>query len=113
FYNFIPTSQFSWRSTYENTINKVKRNLPTDRNKMGLSYALKLIIGIVSSLVDDIGEAIGGENKSKKREEGINLLEQTLERLNGGKQISDSTRKKATSTIVNTQIAVMSESKDK
>ncbi|MFS0820739.1 hypothetical protein [Bacillus sp. 1P02SD] len=113
FYNFIPTSQFSWRSTYENTINKVKRNLPTDRNKMGLSYALKLVIGIVSSLVDDIGEAIGGENKSKKRDEGINLLGQTLERLNGGKQISDATRKKATATIVNTQIAVISESKDK
>ncbi|MFS0864148.1 hypothetical protein [Fredinandcohnia sp. 179-A 10B2 NHS] len=113
FYNFMPTSQFSWRSTYEATINKVKRNLPTDRNKIGFSYALKLVIGILSSIVDDIGETIGGGNKRKKQEEGINLLEQTLERLNGGKKVSESTRKKATATIVNTQIAVMSESKDK
>ncbi|PLR89519.1 hypothetical protein [Bacillus sp. T33-2] len=113
FYNFMPTSQFNWRSTYENTIRKVKRNLPTDRNKMGMSYALKMAIGLVSSVIDDIGEAIGGENKRKNSEESIGLLEQTLERLNGGKQINESTRRKATATILNTQIAVISESQDK
>ncbi|USK48844.1 hypothetical protein LIT38_20250 [Bacillus sp. CMF12] len=113
FYNFIPTSQFSWRSTYEATIKKVKRNLPTDRNKFGVSYALKMAIGLISSIVDDIGEALGGKNKLKKSESGINLLEQTLERLNGGKKINDSTRRKATSTILSTQISVISESEDK
>lgn len=112
FYNFIPTTQFSWRASYENTIRKVKKSLPTDRNKMGLGYALKLAIGLFSSIVDDIGEALAGE-KAKKGESSIDLLERTLERLNGSKQINDSTRRKANATVLNTQIVVMSESQDK
>ncbi|MEH7381744.1 hypothetical protein V7138_14875 [Bacillus sp. JJ1533] len=113
FYNFIPTSQFSWRASYENTVRKVKDNAPVDRNKMGISYTLRLVIKLVSSIVDSLGEAIGGENKSKKEKSQFLLFERTLERMNGGKQISPSTTKKANSTIVNTQIVVLSESKDK
>jgi hypothetical protein len=113
FYNFMPTSQFSWRSTYENTLHKVKKGLPTDRNKLGVSYAIKMAVGLISSVVDDIGEVIGGENKRKQTNDSINILEQTLDRLNGGKKVNDSTRKKATASILNTQIAVLSESQDK
>lgn len=112
FYNFIPTSQFSWRSTYENTIRKVKRNLPTDRNKMGVSYVLKTAVGIIASVLDDIGEVLSGPSVKKNGNE-YNVLEGLIERLNGGKKISDATRKKATATVLNTQIIVMSESADK
>lgn len=112
FYNFIPTSQFPWRSAYENTIRKVKRNLPTDRNKMGVSYVLKTAIGIISSVLDDIGEVLSGPSNKKKGSD-YNVLEGLIERLNGGKKISDATRKKATATVLNTQIIVMSESTDK
>jgi hypothetical protein len=112
FYNFMPTSQFSWRSVYENTIRKVKRGLPTDRNKVGVSYALKTAVGVISALFDDLADALnGGEGKSEGNE--YNVLEGLIERLNGGKQISESTRKKAVSTILNTQVVVMSESKDR
>ncbi|WP_235848491.1 type IV secretory system conjugative DNA transfer family protein [Litchfieldia alkalitelluris] len=113
FYNFIPTSQFSWRSSYEATIRKVKNNLPTDRNKLGLSYALKMGFGLLASLVNDLGEAIGGENKSKKKRDDIDLLASTLERMNGGKSVSPSTAKKANATILDTQVVVMSESTDR
>lgn len=113
FYNFIPMSQFGWRATYENTIHKVKRNLPTDRNKLGLGYALKMTLGLVSSLADSIGEVLSGPNSRKQKAENFALLEQALERMNGGKRISESTYKKATSTVLNTQIVVMSESSDK
>jgi hypothetical protein len=112
FYNFIPTSQFSWRASYEATIRKVKRNLPTDRNKMGMSYAFKTIIGVVSSLFDDVGDVLNsGKGKTKGSE--LNVLEGLIERLNGRGDISDSTRKKSVSSILNTQIVVMSESKDR
>jgi hypothetical protein len=112
FYNFMPTSQFSWRSSYEATIRKVKRSLPTDRNKVGVAYALKTIVGVISALFDDIGDVLSG-GKGKGKADEYNVLEGLLERLNGGKQISDSTRKKATSTVLDTQIVVMSESADK
>lgn len=110
FYNFIPTTQFSWRSSYEATIRKVKRNMPIDRNKVGTAYVLKMLIGIVSGLFDDIGEVFSG---AKKKDSEMHFLDGLVERMNGNKQISDSTKKKATSTILNTQIIVMSESKDK
>ncbi|MBO0962405.1 hypothetical protein J1P26_22135 [Neobacillus sp. MM2021_6] len=109
FYNFIPTTQFSWRSSYEATIRKVKRNLPTDRNKVGTAYILKMLIGVVSGLFDDLGEVMAGGKK--KGEE--HLFEVLIERLNGGKKISDATAKKATATVLNAQIVVMSESQDK
>jgi hypothetical protein len=112
FYNFMPTSQFSWRSTYEATIRKVKRSLPTDRNKVGLAYALKTIVGVISALFDDLGDVLGG-GKGKGKVDDYNVLEGLIERLNGGKQISDSTRKKATATVLDTQIVIMSESADK
>jgi hypothetical protein len=112
FYNFIPTTQFTWRSTYENTIRKVKRGLPTDRNKMGAGYAFKTIIGVISALFDDVGEALGG-SKTNRKGSDYNVLETMLDALNGGKQISDATRKKATATVLNTQVVVMSESSDR
>lgn len=112
FYNFMPTTQFSWRSSYEATIRKVKRSLPTDRNKMGASYALKTIIGVVSALFDDIGEVFAGSG-GKRKDSEYNAFEGLVEALNGGKQISDSTRNKASATILNSQIIVMSESGDR
>jgi hypothetical protein len=112
FYNFIPVTQFSWRSSYENTIRKVKRNLPVDRNKVGVSYLLKSAVGIISGVLDDIGEVLSGPS-NKKKDNGYNALEGLIEALNGGKKISACTMRKSTATILNTQIAVMSESKDK
>jgi hypothetical protein len=111
FYNFVPTSQFSWRSSYENTMRKVKRSLPTDRNKTGIAYALKFGFGVLASVVDDIGEAIGGKKAGRNSE--ADTFERIADRLNGGNQISEATRKKGAATILDTQIAVLSESGDK
>lgn len=113
FYNFIPTSQFSWRNTYENTIHKVKKCQPVDRNKFGLSYILHVIIGIVSSITDGFGEALSDSSKNKKVHNKMTLIENAIERLNGGKQVSESTVKKANANILNTQIIILSESQNK
>ncbi|PFP30284.1 hypothetical protein COJ96_06110 [Bacillus sp. AFS073361] len=112
FYNFMPATQFTWRSSYEATIRKVKRSLPTDRNKMGAGYALKTIVGVISALFDDVSDVLSG-GKGKRKDSEYNALESLIERLNGGKQISDATRKKATATVLDSQIVVMSESKDR
>lgn len=112
FYNFIPITQYGWRNAYQSTINKVKRNLPTDRNKIGLGYVFKMSIGIIASIIDDIGETVGGENKRKKGQQDMDLMEGVLTRLNGDKQISESTRKKGNSTVLGSQIVVLSESQD-
>lgn len=43
FYNFIPTSQFSWRTTYKHTIDMVRKKYPIDRNNLGTNYVFKLM----------------------------------------------------------------------
>lgn len=108
-YNFIPLSQFSWRSEYEATIRKIKQGLPVDRNKFGLSYVLKSAFTMIANLSDLIADILGGGD-NKKREGDFERL---VDRLNGGKEISPSTMKKGSSTVLNTQIVVMSESSDR
>lgn len=111
FYNFIPTSQFSWSSTYQNTLQKIKSNMPVDRNKVGVNYLFKVAVGVMNNLATSISEVFSGSS-SKSHDANISILESVLERMNGGKRISDSTQRKATASILNTQIVVMSESLD-
>jgi GTPase SAR1 family protein len=113
FYNFVPISQFSWRSTYENTMKKVKKNTPVDRNKFGISYIALNLISFISKTANEIAEILAGETGKNKDERHIKLFESALERLNGRKQVEESTIKKGNDTILDTQILVLSESKDK
>jgi energy-coupling factor transporter ATP-binding protein EcfA2 len=109
-YNFCPTSQFGWASSYRETIRRVKQRIPVDRNKFGLGYILKRTLGFTSTLTDDILKAFtGGE---KKEDKSVQVLEVLADRMTGGVYISRDTAKKATATILNTQIVVMSESPD-
>lgn len=113
YYNFIPTSQFSWRSTYQNTMHKVKTKAPVDRNKLGIGYSLRLLINLVSGIFDSIAEAMNGDRKSQKGEQNALFLERALERMSGGEGPSESTVRKGNATILDTQIIVMSESQSR
>lgn len=108
FYNFIPISQFSWRASYKNTIDKVRKKTPVDRNKMGTSYVFKMAISILVGMVD----AVTSVFSDTKKVNGESPLESLLERLNGGVKISESTQRKAGCSILDTQIIVMSKSDD-
>ncbi|MEK3969422.1 hypothetical protein [Paenibacillus sp. FSL H7-0323] len=107
-FNLMPTSQFSWRSTYKATIDKVRRGMPVDRNKVGVGYLLRMAVSMLAGIAGEVSELIGGERKAASE----NLFDGLLLRLNGGEKISSSTEQKATAAILNTQIIVMSESKN-
>ncbi|CAH1230601.1 hypothetical protein PAECIP111891_06694 [Paenibacillus allorhizoplanae] len=108
FYNFIPASQFSWRSTYKHTIEKVKSKKPVDRNKLGTSYVFKMAVSFLVGTVDAVTSVFSDTKKVNSE----SPLESLLERLNGCIKISDSTQRKATANILDTQIIVMSKSDD-
>lgn len=107
-FNIMPTSQFSWRSTYKATIDKVRRGMPVDRNKVGIGYLLRMAVSMLAGIAGEVSELIGGERKAAIE----NPFDGLLLRLNGGGKISSNTEQKATAAILNTQIIVMSESKD-
>lgn len=109
FYNFLPTSQHSWQHTHRYTVDKIKRGLPVDRNKFGWAYGLKLALSVIDSLLREVGEVLGGKKKTQKTD----LVESLVDRLNGGRTISEATTRKANATVLDTQIVVMSESQSK
>lgn len=108
FYNFMPMSQFSWRASYKNTIDKVRKKVPVDRDKTGSAYVLKMVVSMLIGLTD----AVFGVFSDNSKKVESNPLETLLDRLNGGVKISDSTSKKAAASILNTQIVVMSSSQN-
>ncbi|MFP7199663.1 hypothetical protein SFC08_01700 [Lysinibacillus halotolerans] len=108
FYNFIPTSQNSFKHNYARTIEKVKKGMPVERNKTGFPYLFKMFISILDGIVKDITEILAGKDEKKQEE---NVLDTLLDKLNGGKRISESTEKKGRGQILDSQIVVFSESK--
>lgn len=109
-YNFIPTSQTHFRHNYVRTIEKVKKGLPTERNKTGAVYLFKLLISFLDSIVKDLSEILGGKNEKKDEE---NALSTIIDRLNGGRRISESTERKSRGQILDSQIIVISQSESK
>lgn len=106
FYNLIPSTQFTWRAEYKNTISKIQANQPVDRNKMNAWYITKFIASIVVDLVNSATDALTSFSKTKEKE---SFLELALTRLNP-KELTLATKKKENATILEAQILVISES---
>jgi hypothetical protein len=110
FYNFIPASQFTWRNTYQATIAKVRRDIPVDRNKVNFNYLLRIALAVVSDLFNDVGSLFSGQVKINSN---TLVFEQALENFANSQKVSDATLRKASDTVLNTQILVLSESPDR
>jgi hypothetical protein len=91
FYNFMPVNQYTWRATYKNTITKYEQGVPIDKNKVNFMYIFKAAFNELYNLVNLYNV-----------KNGINIL--------NNKELSNLTRLKASESILNTQIALMSES---
>lgn len=109
-YNFIPTNQNSFKHSYKRTIEKVKKSQPVERNKTGAVYLFKAVLTFVDSILKDISEVLAGR---AEKYDNDNLLSSFVDRLNQGKQLSESTEKKGRSHIVENQVLIISESKVK
>ena len=113
-YNFMPVSQYGWRSEYKATIDSISRNnMPVDRNKLGPSYLFKAAVGIVAVTAKDLGEAFAGTTPGNLINKDNLLFAETLKQFNNQRKISDATVKKGNDIVLNTQILVLSESKDR
>lgn len=107
-YNFVPMSQYSWRSEYERTIKKLQDNYPVDREKFSLGYAIKIMLTVAIELINTFMEVLGTV-LGEKKEEGFNF--QLIPRQE--KPLLPATRMKKETAILQTQIMVVSESKDR
>ena len=113
-YNFSPCSQLGWKQRYQETIEKIKNHESVDRPCKTTEYKIKKVCLAINhfldSLRDTLNNFIGEEDTKKQR---VSIMQQIMGVLESDKDLSPSTKKKERSTIIDTQIAVLSSSKDK
>lgn len=111
-YNFLPISQFGWLDRYNTTIEKIKDHKSIEKRQMSFDYmARSLIISIFNlfdSMVQVINDFTGGAPEGSKQ----SLYSVILGILEQQQSLSSNTNKKKEATILNTQIAIQSQSKD-
>lgn len=106
-YNFIPTSQYSWRVSCKNAHKEYLSNNPISKKLSGGSVAMYIIngfLGIIESILDGLGSDIKKGSPLDQAREMLDFRK---------KEISQLSMKKCNSTVIDTQIAVISSSKDK
>lgn len=111
FYNFIPTSQNSWRHKYKYTIDKVNNGEPVDKEKGNVSYVFKYSLKILTSLINEVLEVLNVFADDKKKEQE-NVLESLMNKIRGNNDLSQQTLEKENATILDTQIVIFSKSKN-
>lgn len=115
FYNFIPQNnyaQLGFKTEYKKTMNKIKDHVPIDRNKFDKKYIAKMTVNTVVTILEGILEAVSGIFGIENKDKDVSFLELALGALNNIQDLSSSTKRKKETTVINTQIAVISDSKD-
>ena len=112
-YNFIPASNRQkkvWFTHYEEDMEKYKNNKSLEKFKIEPKqiiqrFAISLVKGL-NSFIQEIQMAIGKQAKE------VALLNELSDAISDKKQLSKATLKKKNDVIVNTQIAVITQSDD-
>lgn len=110
YYNFMPANQTSWRNKHRDTIEKVKNNVPIDKEKFNVKYILFLLIEEIMKLFITIFEEVAnfiGDGKNITDERAISSVG-----INAFTRLSNTTLRKGDRNVLDTQIVVLSDSQD-
>lgn len=102
FYNFFPEFQKSWKAKWDNTINDLKYGYPVFHNRFSGTAIFKYILHFLLNTVDTVLDSISLSNANSNKPKLMRDLE-----------LSIATKQKRDKTIINSQIIILSESKDK
>lgn len=112
-YNFQASSQFGWIDKYNQTMDKIKEMKPVDKNKMTISgiamNGIYLLLNIIDSVLNVVNDFVGGEDLKDKN----SLYKEVLGIIKQEGELSAATKKKKEATILNTQIAIVTDGEDK
>lgn len=99
-YNFTPTNQKRWRTEYDKTIQRLKEDIPINKNKLDAWYLAKRFFLLIAKCIDTALEA-------------VNLCKATIEKPMRDLYLLEDTIKKREASTINAQILCFSDSKDK
>lgn len=112
FYNFLPCSQLGWLDRYSETIKKLREKKPIERKQVSFEYIARTAILGILKVFDDILKVINdftGGNTTNDRNSLYNTIWRVLEQQ---QELTRTTQNKKNATVINTQVAVISESND-
>ncbi len=105
-YNFIPTSQYSWRASCKNAHKEYLNNNPITKNINSTS----ILMHIVNAFLSVVESVLNGLESEITKGSPLDQARQLLDLRK--KEISQLSMKKYNSTVVETQIAIISSSND-
>lgn len=111
-YNFLPISQFGWLDRYNSTIEKIKEHKSIDKKQMSFDYIMRSTIVNVFKIFDGIVQVINDFTGGSPQDNQKSLYSAILGILEQQQSLSPATNKKKEATILNTQIAILTESSD-
>ena len=112
-FNMMPCSQTGWRDKYNKAISKMKRKECMDKEIVSLEYIFKITFTFICSVIDMLKEVLNDSLGGEKIDTKISTYGAFMNALSvQNDEISISTKKKKDSQIINTQIAVVSDSDD-
>ena len=112
-YNFIPTSQDRWKIRYDDTVERFKKGKTVDKNIATAPSILKLSLGLILNILDSILEVFCDFLGADKYKEEDSLYNAVMKIFQKNEELSPLTKQKREQNIIQTQIAVVSESSNK
>lgn len=106
-YNFIPTNQYNWRATCKSAHAKYLENNPIQK-EFGAIHILSGILNGVITVVESILDGLGSDLAKGSPLDQIKVFLNTRR-----KEISDLSIRKSNSSMIETQVAIVSSSSDK
>lgn len=111
-YNFLPCSQFNWLERYNETMTKIKDKELVLKKQTSTEYLIKTtivhVVKFFSSILQVINDFTGGD-PNQEQESLYSAIVHVLEQQD---KLSSNTKKKKEQTILDAQMAVLSDSND-
>lgn len=112
-YNFMPCSQDGWKANYDDTTEKFKKGKSVDKNMFSPSAIIKTGLGYILNALDAVLEVICDFAGGTKYTEEDSLYNAVMKIFQKNEELSLLTKQKREQAVIQTQIAVVSDSKDR
>ena len=112
-YNFMPCSQDGWKTNFDDAVERFKKGKSVDKNMFTTSAIIKTGLGYILNALDAVIEVLCDFAGGRKYNEQDSLYNAVMKIFQKNEELSLLTKQKREQAVIQTQIAVVSDSKDR